>query len=411
VKRFLISATVTVAVFVGLPFAFLYFRARASDDFNARPPEAPRQTPAFAGQTRAAVKKSDVAFDVVTITGGLEHPWGMAFLPDGRMLVTEKPGRMRVVSMDGALSAPAIGLPEVDARGQGGLLDVAIDPDFTANRLIYWSYAEVDAAGNTNTAVARGTFIDAVAGAPPRIQDARTIYRQTPKMPSTAHYGSRLVFARDGTLFVTQGERMINEGRMQAQRLDGLLGKVVRINPDGSIPADNPFTPENGARPEIWSRGHRNVQGAAINPATGELWTVEHGARGGDELNVVRRGKDYGWPTISYGIEYSGLPITGGIQQKDGMEQPVYYWDPVIAPSGLMFYTGEMFPMWKGNAFIGGLASQALVRLELNGDVVVAEERLLLRRGRVRDVVQGADGAIYILIDDAPGVVKKLVAR
>jgi glucose/arabinose dehydrogenase len=226
------------------------------------------------------------------------------------------------------------------------------------------------------------------------------------------HYGGRLVFARDGTLFVTLGERSITEGRMQAQRMDGLLGKIVHINADGSIPKDNPFVAKEGVRPEIWSIGHRNVQAATLNPTTGELWEVEHGTRGGDEINIPRKGKDYGWPTIAYGIEYAGGPITGGMTAKEGMEQPLYYWDPVIAPSGMVFYTGDLFPEWKGNLFIGGLASTSLVRLTIKGERVVDEERLLADlKERIRDVVQGPEGALYLLTDNPKGRVLKVVPK
>lgn len=378
-------------------------------DFNATPPNAKHQTPAFPGQTRAPVKPSNVAFEVVTVVENLSHAWGMAFLPDGRILVTERDGRMRIAGRDGKLSPPLAGLPPVDARGQGGLLDVALDPAYASNHLIYWSYAEPRDDGANNTAAARGRLSDDGA----RIENVQVIYHQRPWIHSTGHFGSRLVFARDGTLFITQGERMITQGRMQAQRLDGLLGKIVRINPDGSIPNDNPFVGRPGVRPEIWSYGHRNVQAAALHPDTGELWEVEHGTRGGDEINIARKGKDYGWPTIAYGIEYAGWPITGGITQKDGMEQPLYYWDPVIAPSGMMFYTGDLFPAWKGSLFVGGHGSETLVRLTLDGEKVTGEERLMTKpRGeRIRDVRQGPDGAIYALTDSASGRMLKLVPK
>jgi glucose/arabinose dehydrogenase len=375
---------------------------------DTRPPNGKDQKPAFAGQTDAPEKKSNVAFDVVTVAGTFENPWGLAFLPNGRMLVTERPGRLRVVSADGKVSEPVTGLPAVDARGQGGLLDVAIDPGFASNGLIYWSYAE-PGDGVNNTAVARGKLVD---GDAPRVEDVKVIYSQRPSLNSRMHYGSRLVFSRDGKLFITQGDRSITEGRMQAQRLDGLIGKIVRINPDGTIPQDNPFVGRDDARPEIWSLGHRNIQAAALHPTTGELWEVEHGTRGGDELNVVRKGKDYGWPTIAYGIEYRGSPITGGITAQAGMEQPLYYWDPVIAPSGMAFYTGNLFPAWKGNLFIGGHATNDLVRLELDGEKVVAEERLLTdTHPKVRDVRQGPDGAIYLLTDSKEGQLVKLVPK
>ena len=380
---------------------------------DPRPPNAPDQRPAFPGQTRAPERKSNVAFDVVTVAEGLQTPWGMTFLPDGRIVVTEKPsGRMRIVSADGKLSEPVTGLPAVDGRNQGGLLDVALDPNYASNHLIYWSYAEPRDGGVNNTAVARGRLVDEAA---PRVEDVQVIFHQVPSLNSTLHFGGRLVFARDGTLFVTLGERSITEGRMQAQRLDGLLGKIVRINPDGSIPKDNPFVGKEGARPEIWSIGHRNVQAATLNPATGELWEVEHGTRGGDEINIPRKGKDYGWPTIAYGIEYQGGPITGGITAKEGMEQPLYYWDPVIAPSGMVFYTGDLFPAWKGNLFIGGLGSTNLVRLTIDGERVVDEERLLTdlkpTRERIRDVRQGPDGALYLVTDNAAGRILKLLPK
>jgi glucose/arabinose dehydrogenase len=378
---------------------------------DPRPPNGRGQTPAFPGQTDAPERKSNVAFDVVTVAGDLQNPWGLAFLPNGKMLVTERPGRMRVVAADGKLSEPITGLPDVDARGQGGLLDVALDPNFASNNLIYWSYAEPGDGGN-NTAVARGRFVD---GAQPRVENVQVIYRQRPQLNSRAHFGSRLVFGRDGTLFITQGDRSINEGRMQSQRLDGLIGKIVRINADGTVPRDNPFVGRQGARPEIWSIGHRNIQAAALHPTTGELWEVEHGTRGGDELNIARKGKDYGWPTIAYGIEYRGGAITGGITAKEGMEQPIYYWDPVIAPSGMAFYTADLFPAWRGNLFVGGHATDDLVRLELNGERVVGEERLLRDespRIKVRDVRQGPDGAIYLLHDaSSDGRIIKLTPK
>jgi glucose/arabinose dehydrogenase len=331
------------------------------------------------------------------------------------MLVTEKqPGQLRVVTPEGKLSEPVAGLPAVDARNQGGLLDVAIDPQFGSNRLIYWSYAEPRGDGTNNTAVARGRLVDE-GGAAPRVENVQVIFHQTPSLNSTLHFGGRLVFARDGALFITLGERSIIEGRMQSQNLDSLLGKIVRINPDGTIPKDNPYVGKEGARPEIWSIGVRNVQAATLHPTTGELWEVEHGARGGDEINIARKGKDYGWPTITYGIEYKGQPIGDGISAKEGMEQPIYYWDPVIAPSGMTFYTGNLFPAWKGDLFIGGLASTNLVRLTIKGERVVDEERLLKdlqpKPERIRDVRQGPEGALYLLTDNEKGRVLKVVPK
>jgi aldose sugar dehydrogenase len=379
---------------------------------NTRPPNAPNLTPAFENQTRAPEQKLNVAFDVVTVAEGLQNPWGLAFLPDGRMLVTERAGRLRIVTPDGTLSEPVAGLPEVDGRGQGGLLGVAIDPAFQQNGLIYWSYADPRGNNENATSAARGRLVD---GAAPRVENVQVIFRQTPSLASTAHFGSRLVFARDGTLFITMGDRSSMPGRVQSQDLNSLIGKIARINPDGTIPADNPFVGRAGARPEIWSIGHRNAQSAALHPQTGELWEVEHGPRGGDELNVAKKGRDYGWPTITYGIEYQGGPIGDSLTQRAGMEQPVYYWDPVIAPSGMTFYTGDLFPAWKGSLFVGGLGSRNLVRLSLDGERVVGEERLLQDlqpvREAIRDVVQGPDGALYLLTNNQQGRVLKIVPR
>lgn len=375
--------------------------------WNQAPANASGQRPAFARQIHAPETRSNVAFTTATIAEGLENPWGLAFLPDGRMLVTERAGRLRIITQDGHISPAVEGLPEVMVKGQGGLLGIALDPRYATNGLIYWSYSEPQADGTNNTAVARGRLVD---GATPRVEHVQVIFRQQPSLDSALHFGGRLVFAPDGKLFVTLGERSITPGRMQAQKLDSLLGKIVRLNPDGSVPKDNPFVGKAGARPEIWSYGHRNVQAAAINPATGALWEMEHGARGGDELNIPRKGKDYGWPTIAYGIEYNGNTITGGLTAQKGMEQPLYYWDPVIGPSGMTFYTGSLFPAWKGSLFVGGLRGTALVRLALKGERVVGEERLLLdRRERIRDVVQGPDGALYLLTDDPRGRLFKIL--
>ena len=373
------------------------------------PPNAPNQKPAFAGQTDAPQAKTTAALDVVTVAEGLVGPWSMEFLPDGRMLVTEKAGQLRIVGKDGKLSEPVAGVPVVDRRGQGGLLDVALAPDFAKSQMIYWSFSEPRDNMENNTAVARGKLVD---GAAPRLENVQVIYHQTPSMNSALHFGSRLVWNRDGTLFVTQGDRSITPGRMQAQKMDSLIGKIVRINADGSIPKDNPFVGKDGVRPEIWSYGHRNLQAAVLHPTTGELWESEHGTRGGDEVNIARKGKDYGWPTIAYGIEYQGPPITGGIQQQAGMEQPIYYWDPNIAPSGMTFYTGSLFPEWKGNLFIGALAGRALVRLVVDAQgKVTGEERLLrdmMPRERIRDVKEGSDGALYLVTDGPKGRILRI---
>jgi glucose/arabinose dehydrogenase len=335
-----------------------------------------------------------------TVAKGLEHPWALAFLPDGRILVTERPGRLRIVGKDGTLSPPVEGVPAVVARGQGGLLDVAIDPKFEQNRLVYLSYAEPGESG-AGTAVARGRLGEG------RLEDVKVIYRQQPKVEGDGHFGSRLVFAPDGKLFITQGDRQAY--REQAQNLSSGLGKLIRINPDGSIPGDNPLVAQQGARPEIYSYGHRSMQAAAIDPATGRLWTVEHGARGGDELNHPEAGKNYGWPVITYGVDYSGAKIGEGTA-KPGMEQPVYYWDPVIAPSGAVFYTGDRYPGWKGSLFVGSLQPGALVRLTLDGDRVIEEERHLAELGdRIRDVQQGPDGYLYVVTDEGDGRVLRVV--
>ena len=335
---------------------------------------------------------------VVAVTTELDRPWAVAFLPDGRALVTERAGRLRVVALNGAVSAPLGGVPLVDPTGQGGLLDVALDPGFAENRMVYLSFTE-PGEGGTGTAVARGRLSDA------GLEGVQVIYRQQPKVWGSQHFGSRLVFAPDGTLFVTQGDRY--DYKEQAQNPASLLGKVVRINPDGSIPGDNPFTGVQNrllggavARPEIWSIGHRNVQSAAIDPATGQLWTVEHGARGGDELNHPEAGQNYGWPIISYGVDYHGAKIGVGTAAP-GLEQPAYYWDPVIAPSGMAFLTGDAYPGWQGSAFVGSLGQRLLVRLAIRDGQVVQEERLLSDLGqRVRDVQQGPGGLLYLLTDD-----------
>ena len=377
---------------------------------DPRPANGVDQRPAFPGQTDAPERKLNVNFEVVTVADSINTGWAVAFLPNGKMLVTQRGGQLLLVGADRS-RAEVTGLPAVDARGQGGLLDVALDPDFATNNTIYWSYAEPQEGGTNNTAVARGRLVE---GAAPRLEDVRVIYHQVPAMESRAHFGSRLVFGRDKTLWVTQGDRSFIPGRMLSQNKDALVGKFVRINRDGSIPADNPFVGQQGVRPEIWSIGHRNAQAAAIHPTSGELWAIEHGTRGGDELNIARKGRDYGWPTIAYGIEYRGGPINEGITAKEGMEQPVYYWDPVIGPSGMAFYTANLFPAWKGSLFVGGHATYDLVRLSLDGDRVVGEERLLKEitpRPRVRDVRQGPDGALYVLTDTTSGKLLKLVPR
>ena len=341
-----------------------------------------------------------------TFTSGLKNPWGLAFLPDGRMLVTQKAGELVIVSADGkAVGAPLGGVPAVNSAGQGGLLDVALDPDFAADPWVYISYSE-PGSGGSGTAVARGRLSGNA------LQDVSVIFRQLPKVSGNGHYGSRLVFGRDKTLFVTLGERQKGS---PAQDLASHLGKVVRINRDGSVPAGNPKLGA-GARPEIWSYGHRNPQGAALHPTTGELWDVEHGPQGGDEINIARAGANYGWPLRSYGCNYGDrvsdtCRIGGGTHAPEFVE-PLTYWVPIsIAPSGLAFYTGGMFPEWQGNLFLGALAGQALWRVVLNGNTVVSREALFASLGeRIRNVTQGPDGALYLLTDNSAGRILR-VAR
>jgi glucose/arabinose dehydrogenase len=335
---------------------------------------------------------------VVTVARGLEHPWGLAFLPDGRMLVTERPGRLRIVTPDGRLSAALDGVPRVFARGQGGLLDVALSAGFAQDRLVYLSFSEPGGSGG-GTAVARGRLGER------GLEGTEVIWRQQPKVAGNNHWGSRLVWRPDGTLFVTLGDRY--QYAEQAQDLSTTLGKVVRINADGSVPQDNPFVGRKDTRPEIWSYGHRNVQAAALD-GDGQLWTVEHGARGGDELNHPQPGRNYGWPVITYGVDYSGARIGIGTAAP-GMEQPVYYWDPVIAPSGATFYSGTAFGDWRGDLLVGSLQPGRLVRLRLRDGRVALEERYVIDPGeRVRDVVQGPDGMIYLLTDRPNGRLVRL---
>lgn len=373
---------------------------------ETRPANAANQRPAFAGQTRACGVSSNVPAEVTVVAKGLDHPWAVEPLPGGDLLVTERSGQMRVISRTGQLGPAIAGLPPVDARGQGGLLDVALGRSFDLDRLIFWSYTEPRQGGN-GTSVARGVLSPDGR----RLDQVTVILRTEPTYNNAAHFGSRLAFGPDGLLYVTLGERSDQATRPQAQQLDSHLGKVLRVRVDGSVPPDNPFVGRSGARPEIWSLGHRNVQSAVFDDR-GRFWIVEHGTRGGDELNLVEKGKNYGWPIIAYGQEYSGSPINEGITARDGLEQPVYYWDPVIAPSGAEFYTGTMFPEWRGNLFVGGLGSTRLVRLVLQGGRVSGEEHLFADRGqRIRDVRQGQDGALYVVTDEGNGEVWRITRR
>lgn len=368
------------------------------------PPNVPEFKPAFAGQTRAPAMHSKTKFVVNDVATDLKQPWAIAFLPDRRMLVTQKhEGSLLVVSADGRKSPAVLGVPKVFGQGQSGLLDVEVAPDFASSKLIYLSYVEPREGGN-GLSVARAEL---ALGEQPKLEQLKVIFRAMPTLDSDKHAGGRLVFSRDGHLFITLGERSIKEGRVQAQDLKSDFGKVVRILPDGTIPKDNPFVERKDARPEIWSSGHRNPLAAAFD-ARQRLWVTEMGPRGGDELNLVEKGKDYGWPTIGYGEEYSGAAIHEKTQAP-GMEQPVYYWDPVISPGAMAIYDGDLFPEWRGNIFIAGLSGQALVRLQLENDRVTGEERLLKDRGeRLREVTQGPDGALYLLTDGSGGKLLKL---
>jgi len=372
---------------------------------ETRAPAGQSQQPAFAGQTRAPQPQTLSAIDTAVFAEGLEQPWGLEALPDGRFLVTEKSGSLRVVAADGRVLGPVDGVPQVDARGQGGLLDVAARPNPDGSFTVCLSYAEPRDGGENGTAVAcaRASGADSI-----RLEPLRVIFRQQPSWRSTGHYGSRIVFAPDGNLFVTLGDRQRAGSRVNAQTRDNTIGKVVRLAPDGSAPRDNPFAIEGGEAQYVWSLGHRNVQSAAWRTETGALWTVEHGPKGGDELNKPEAGKNYGWPVTTYGVDYNGSPIGDGVTAKEGLEQPVYYWDPVIAPSGMVFHSGKLFTAWRGNALIGGLASRSVTRLVFDGDRVANEERIGID-GRVRDVAEGIDGALYAAVDD--GRILKLTPK
>ena len=361
--------------------------------------------PAVALKTTVETEAGPI--NVETVAEGLKHPWGMAFLPDGRMLVTERVGTLRIVNPDGSVSQPLSGVPEVAARGQGGLLDVALDPEFFSNKLIYLSYAE-PGDGGAGTAVARGRL------AGETLEDLKVIFQQTPKVKGSGHFGSRLTFAPDGTLFVTLGDRRKLD---LVQDLSSHVGKIVRINPDGSVPQDNPFIGQKDAQPEIWSLGHRNVQSASIDPRTGKLWTLEFGPRGGDELNQPVPGENYGWPLVNWGSEYGGENIPDPPTRPE-LADAVRHWTPVISPSGATFYTAEpvpgwtseAIPAWTGDLLIGGLSSQGIVRLRLKGEEVTDEEQISLG-ARIRNVVHGPDGAVYVLTDESNGKILRLTAQ
>lgn len=351
--------------------------------------------PAFAGQTRIKKVKTSTEVEVSVLNEGMKRPWAIIEMPDGRFLVTEKSGYMRILGQDGNQLKEVKGFPKVDDDSQGGMLDVALDPQFETNRLIYWSYSEPNDKGNL-TAVGKGKLSTDET----KVENPQVIFRATPVFKSSLHFGSRLQFDKDGNLFVSGGERSHKEGRMQAQDLKSGLGKIFKITKDGKPAPGNPFIGKADAMPEIFSYGNRNAQGLDIHPITGELWENEYGPRGGDEINIIKAGKDYGWPTITYGIEYGGEPIGSSITQKEGMEQPVYYWDPVISPSGMSFYASNVIPEWQNNLFIGALSGTHICRLVIENNKIVGEERLLEDRGeRFRDVVDSKDGGLYAITD------------
>jgi glucose/arabinose dehydrogenase len=364
---------------------------------ETRPRNAVDYQPAFPGQTRAKGIRDKRHLDVHVVTDKLDLPWAVEPLPDGRFLVTEHAGRLRIVTAEGKVSEPVQGMPAVHFKGQAGLLDVALDPQFTDNHVIYFGYSEQMLTGSSVT-FARATLVEDAQGA--HLEALRTIFRQLPIMESDRQVGSRIVCTADGKLFLALGERGVEGAFGQSQDLRSHFGKVVRINADGTVPADNPFVGRADAQPEVWTYGHRNIQAAALDPVTGKLWTIEHGPRGGDELNLISPGLNYGWPVITYGIDYPGTKVGAGLTSKEGMEQPRYYWDPVIAPSGMIVYRGALFPEWQGSIFVGSLVGGKIVRLQLDGDHVASEEWLLQDRpARFRDVQQGPDGSIYVLTE------------
>lgn len=389
-----------------LPFASVAFscstnsaNTRVAGDSTGAPVETrkPNSTykPAFAGQTRIAGVKTSTPYDAKVLSNDLRKPWGIAVLPDGRLLITEKEGTLRIATTAGVLSAPITGLPAVNSSGQGGLLGVTLDPDFATNRMVYWSFSEPLPDGNL-TAIGKGKL----SADESRIENAAVIYRATPAYKGTLHYGGRILFDRSGNLFISTGERSDLQTRPLAQSLQAALGKVIRLTKDGKPAPGNPFLNDANARPEIYSWGHRNVQSLAIHPETGDLWEGEFGPLGGDEINRISAGKNYGWPTITYGLEYSGAKVGDGITQKAGLEQPVYYWDPVLSPSGMTFYSGKGIAEWKNNLFIAGLNSTHIARLVIENNKVKGEERLLATEGqRFRDVHEGKDGALYAVTD------------
>lgn len=398
----------SISWFINLSVALIVLNGCSKDDKDKEPespstgkpvetkPANTNYPPAFTGQTRINGVKTAAAYEATVLTSALAAPWGITSLPDGRLLITEKAGNMRIVTNTGSVGNPITGIPAVNASGQGGLLGLCIDPQFSSNRMVYWVFSE-NVTGGTVTAVAKGRLADNEAS----IENATVIFRALPAFNGNLHYGGRILFDRTGHLFVSTGERSNLATRPLAQSVTAALGKIIRITTSGTPAPGNPTFGQSGALPELYSIGHRNPQGIAIHPATGELWQSEHGPRGGDEINRVQAGANYGWPVITYGIEYSGEPIGAPpIQQQDGMEQPVYYWDPVISPSGMTFYKGNRIPEWENDLFIGALSGTHIARLVIDDNKVVGEERLLATENqRFRDITQGKDEALYAITD------------
>lgn len=351
--------------------------------------------PAFTGQTRVDGLQTNTPYEAKIITTKLTNPWGVKSLPDGRLLITQKTGTLIIVSQNGDVSNPIIGIPAVNSSGQGGLLGLCLDPEFTSNRMIYWVFSEAVTGGNIS-AVAKGKL----ANDEKTIEAVTVIYRSNPANPSNLHYGGRILFDKTGNILVSTGERSVIETRPLAQSVTVSLGKVIRITKDGKPASGNPTFTKNTSLPELYTIGHRNPQGLAVHPITGEIWQSEHGPRGGDEINRLHPGANYGWPIITYGIEYSGEKIGAGLQQQEGMEQPVYYWDPVVSPSGMTFYAGNRISEWENNLFIGALSGMHIIRLSIKENKVIGEERLLADQNqRFRDITQGSDGALYAITD------------
>jgi glucose/arabinose dehydrogenase len=385
-------------ILFSLAFSTLTYVSCAQSASTSVETKTPNSTypSAFVGQTRVGAVKTQTPYEAKVLTDGLKSPWAVKSLPDGRLIITEKSGVMRIAKLSGELSKPITGAPAVNSEGQGGLLGITIDPNFQKNRMVYWTFSE-NVTDGTHTSVAKGKL----SADETKIEGATVIYQATPAHKGTLHYGGRIIFDKSGNLFVSTGERSDKVTRPQAQELNSSLGKIVHITTDGKPVAGNPFIGKEGAKPELYSYGHRNVQGLTFHPVTGELFSNEFGPRGGDEINHVQAGKNYGWPTITYGIEYSGKQIGEPVvQQKEGMEQPVYYWDPSVSPSGMTFYSGDMIPEWKNNLFVGCLSGMHIARLIIENNRVVGEERLLTEESqRFRDVTLGKDGALYAVTD------------